>query len=109
MCNNKILTAKYTVINFIPKNLLNQFKKLPNVYFLLICYLQTIPLISISGNKPAMALPLAVVVFVSMLKDAFEDYKRHQSDAQENNTESEVYDNTSKTFKKTYWKDIHVG
>ena len=32
-----------------------------------------------------MAFPLAAVVAVSMLKDAFEDYKRHQSDAEENN------------------------
>jgi len=38
-----------------------------------------------------MALPLAAVVFVSMLKDAFEDYKRHQSDADENNKEALVF------------------
>jgi len=38
-----------------------------------------------------MALPLAAVVFVSMLKDAFEDYKRHQSDGEENNKEALVF------------------
>lgn len=80
MPRNMITTSKYSVINFIPKNLMNQFKKLPNCYFLLICYLQTIPLISISANKPVMAFPLVVIVFVSMLKDAFEDYQRHKSD-----------------------------
>lgn len=74
MKGNKISTAKYSVINFLPKNLLNQFKKAPNVYFLLICWMQTIPLISISANKPVMAFPLVVIVFISMLKDAFEDF-----------------------------------
>ena len=36
--------------------------------------------ISISGGKPAMALQLCVIVAVSMVKDAFEDYKRHKAD-----------------------------
>jgi len=48
--------------------------------------MQTIPSISISDGKPAMALPLFFVVLVSMIKDAFEDYKRHNSDDKENNT-----------------------
>ena len=65
------------MFNFIFKNLLDQFKKLANVYFLLICFLQTVPAITISAGKPAMALPLTAVIIVSMLKDAFEDYKRH--------------------------------
>lgn len=91
MPNNSINTAQYTVWNFIPKNLLNQFKKAPNVYFAIITYLQTVKEITISAGQPVMALPLAAVVFVSMLKDAFEDYKRHKSDAQENNTITEVF------------------
>jgi hypothetical protein len=40
-------------------------------------FMQMIPLISISNGKPAMAAPLAFVISVSMIKDAFEDYKRH--------------------------------
>ena len=33
---NKIRTSKYTLLTFIPKNLLEQFTKLANVYFLVI-------------------------------------------------------------------------
>lgn len=95
MAANRISTAQYTVFNFVPKNLLNQFKKAPNIYFLLITYLQTISLITISAGAPVMALPLAAVVFVSMLKDAFEDYKRHKSDEKENNTKAEVLDSST--------------
>jgi phospholipid-transporting ATPase len=54
--------------------------------------MQIIPSISISNNKPAMALPLAIVVLVSMFKDAIEDYKRHKNDDKENNTKALVYD-----------------
>ena len=32
--NNHIQTSKYTCLTFIPKNLMEQFSKLANVYFL---------------------------------------------------------------------------
>lgn len=51
-----------------------------------------IPLITISAGKPVMALPLTAVIAASMAKDAFEDYKRHKSDDQENNKKALVYD-----------------
>ena len=51
-----------------------------NIYFLIISGLQCIKTISISDGKPAMAVPLIGVVIISMIKDAFEDYKRAQVD-----------------------------
>ena len=36
--------------------------------------MQCINSISISDGKPAMAVPLTVIVLVSMIKDAYEDY-----------------------------------
>lgn len=41
--------------------------------------------ISESGGKPAMLVPLTFVVLVSMIKDIFEDIKRHRTDNLENN------------------------
>ena len=41
--------------------------------------------ISDSQGQPAMLLPLSFVVVVSMVKDIFEDVKRHRSDNIENN------------------------
>lgn len=38
-----------------------------------------------------MAIPLTIIVLVSMLKDAFEDYKRAKSDNEENTNVSLVY------------------
>lgn len=34
LCHNGISTGKYNVITFIPKNLLEQFSKIANIYFL---------------------------------------------------------------------------
>ncbi len=42
--------------------------------------MQMIPIISISAGKPVMLMPLTFVILVSMIKDIFEDYKRHKSD-----------------------------
>ena len=56
-----------------------------------------------------MAMPLCFVVAVSMIKDAFEDYKRHKSDGQENDTEAMLFDPTAKQFKVSQWKNIRVG
>lgn len=54
--------------------------------------MQTIKSISITNGISTNAIPLTVVVLVSMFKDAFEDYKRHVSDREENNRKTNVYD-----------------
>lgn len=54
--------------------------------------MQTIKSISITNGISTNAIPLTVVVLVSMFKDAFEDYKRHVSDREENNRMTNVYD-----------------
>ena len=65
-----------------------QFNKASNLYFLLISFLQTIRVISISGGKAVQAVPLALVVILGMIKDAFEDYKRYKSDKSENEADA---------------------
>lgn len=81
-------------------NLYTQFRKAQNLYFLLIAYMQTIRSISITNGKSFMALPLSFVVLVSMFKDAYEDYKRHASDDEENTQVTQVYDPEGKDFVK---------
>jgi len=71
VCNNSIKTYKYTLLDFIPLNLIVQFSKLPNIYFLIVGIMQMIPQISISGGFPVIFVPLSMVVAVSALKDLF--------------------------------------
>ena len=82
---NQIQTAKYTLCNFAPYNLLHQLSKGPNIYYLLICLLQMIKPISITGGSPTNAPPLLFLMFVSMVKDFFEDNRRRKADKSENN------------------------
>ena len=96
MKNNCVRTAKYTWWSFIPHNLFEQFStKLANLYFLVIMFMQMIEVISISQGQPAMLPPLVFVVVLSMIKDAYEDYKRRREDQNENSAVTEIYDRDS--------------
>ena len=77
-CSNAIRTSKYTMLNFVPLNLLEQFTKMANAYFFLMFLLQLIPGIGTQGGAATTIMPLAFVVGISMIKDAFEDRKRRQ-------------------------------
>lgn len=107
--NNKIMTSKYTPLTFLPKNLYEQFSKMANVYFLVIAFMQTLRPISISGGNPVMLMPLSFVIVVSMVKDIFEDWKRHKSDHSENFKATLVYDRQRRAFVERHWQDLHVG
>lgn len=75
---NMVTTSKYTLINFMPKNLFEQFRRLANFYFLVISMLQ---MASNSPVSPATSLvPLSFVIGVTALKQAYEDYLRHKTD-----------------------------
>lgn len=56
-----------------------------------------------------MLPPLLLVVLVSMVKDAFEDYKRSLNDKRENETEVECYDPETKAFAIIEWQKLRVG
>ncbi|KAK0562385.1 hypothetical protein OC844_002725 [Tilletia horrida] len=76
---NQTITAKYTAYNFIFKNLLEQFRRVANLFFLLIIILQFFP--KFYTISPGLAaLPLLTVLALAAIKDGYEDVKRHQSD-----------------------------
>lgn len=105
--NNEICTSKYTFLTFIPKNIIEQFSKMANFYFLIIGVLQTFREISTTDGRPLIAFPLSVICLFSALKDLFEDLKRKESDNQENN--KQVLLCTPDGWKITHWKSIQVG
>ena len=77
--SNYICTSKYTWYNFLPKNLSEQFLRLGNAYFLLICIIQFIPGVSPFPWFTSVA-PLTFILGISAIKEAIEDYKRHLED-----------------------------
>ena len=55
-----------------------------NIYFLILGLMELIKPISDANGYPIMLVPLSFIIFVSMIKDIFEDYQRHKSDNDEN-------------------------
>ncbi|CAO1621076.1 unnamed protein product [Sympodiomycopsis kandeliae] len=76
---NQVLTAKYTLYNFVFKNLLEQFRRVANIFFLILVILQFFPKFATINPVLAM-LPLLAVLAITAAKDGYEDVKRHQSD-----------------------------
>ena len=56
-----------------------------------------------------MLMPLGFVILVSMVKDIFEDLKRHRSDNTENNMKVLIGDENTGEFKHNFWKFVQVG
>ncbi|KAK1999557.1 phospholipid-translocating P-type ATPase [Colletotrichum falcatum] len=81
--SNAIRTSRYTVYDFVPKQLLFQFSRLGNFYFLCVGVPQTIPGISTTGNVTTI-LPLMFFVLVTIVKEGYDDFKRHRLDKVEN-------------------------
>lgn len=81
--SNAIRTSRYNVFDFFPKQLFFQFSRLGNFYFLCIGVPQTIPGISTTGNVTTI-LPLLFFVLLTIIKEGYDDYKRHRWDKVEN-------------------------
>jgi len=77
---NFVKTSLYELYNFVPKFLIKSFSRTANVYFLMICCLQSIRAISITDGKPSTAAPLMFILTVAALKEINEDLTRHKSD-----------------------------
>jgi magnesium-transporting ATPase (P-type) len=81
--NNWVSTSKYTIVTFIPKTLFEFFRVIANMYFLFISVIQLASTWS-PTNPYTTAGPLVIVLFVSMIKQAIEDKKRHEADTVQN-------------------------
>ena len=105
--SNSISTSKYNLLNFLPKNMYEQFQKSANVYFVIIAVLQSIPQISVTGGIPNILLPLLFVLTVSLIKDVLEDFKRKKSDREENYKMTTRWQNEA--WEPVRWHEVHVG
>ncbi|KAL8786154.1 MAG: hypothetical protein Q9213_002924 [Squamulea squamosa] len=124
---NTIRSCKYTVWNFLPRQLYAQFSKLANFYFLCVSILQMIPGLSTTGTYTTI-IPLSFFVMLSMAKEGYDDFRRFKLDKVENNNSTAVLrmrDASAKVRDKisgsvstvqgarrwetVQWKDVRVG
>lgn len=91
-CTNAIVTSQYTLLNFLPKNLSRQFCRVANLYFLVLTILQMITYFAV-GSKFLAVVPLILVLSITAIKDAYEDWQRHKSDNRFNETPTRIVRN----------------
>ncbi|PPQ99092.1 hypothetical protein CVT24_009358 [Panaeolus cyanescens] len=89
--SNQVITSKYNLITFLPRNLLEQFRRVANIFFLGIAILQFFPKFA-TISPGAVILPLIVILAVTALKDGYEDFRRYQSDNKVNFTKIKILD-----------------
>ncbi|KAL8710067.1 MAG: hypothetical protein Q9220_005338 [cf. Caloplaca sp. 1 TL-2023] len=124
--DNTIRSCKYTLWNFLPRQLYAQFSKLANFYFLCVSILQMIPGLSTTGTYTTI-IPLSFFVALSMAKEGYDDFRRFQLDNTENNKLVSVLragmtpeasnkaekgppiSPSSKRWESSKWKDVRVG
>ncbi|NXO95157.1 AT8B2 ATPase, partial [Certhia brachydactyla] len=104
--SNCIKTSKYNIVTFLPVNLFEQFQEVANTYFLFLLILQLIPQIS-SLSWFTTIVPLVLVLTITAVKDATDDYFRHKSDNQVNNRQSQVL--IGGVLQQEQWMNVRVG
>ena len=88
-CSNKIVTSRYTLWDFLPRQLAYQFSKIANIYFLLVAILQMIPNLSSTGRWTTI-MPLAIFTMIAIAHEGYDDIRRYRQDKVENNKECRV-------------------
>ncbi|KAG2212463.1 hypothetical protein INT46_008000 [Mucor plumbeus] len=112
---NRVSTAKYNPISFLPKFLYVEFSKSANLFFLFISGIQVlcvyymvhqIPNISPTSRYTTL-IPLIIVLLITAIKEIIEDYGVHKSDHQLNARQCKIYDGSQFVSKK--WREVKVG
>ncbi|XP_004371294.1 phospholipid-transporting ATPase VB [Trichechus manatus latirostris] len=106
--SNRICTTRYTLLTFLPQNLFEQFHRWANLYFLFLVILNWMPSMEVFHREITM-LPLAVVLFIIMVKDGMEDFKRYLFDREINCSHIHIYERKEQSYMQRHWKDVHVG
>ncbi|KAM4733121.1 phospholipid-transporting ATPase IG isoform 1-T2 [Anableps anableps] len=104
-CDNRIVSSKYTVWNFLPKNLFEQFRRIANFYFLIIFLVQVI--VDTPTSPVTSGLPLFFVITVTAVKQGYEDWLRHKADREVNDYPVSVLEDGRRIRKRS--KKLKVG
>ncbi|KAK1408963.1 hypothetical protein QVD17_41150 [Tagetes erecta] len=105
-CTNYVSTTKYTLFNFLPIALFEQFNRVANFYFLVAAGLTFTDYAPF--DWPSQVVPLALVVGFSLAKELYEDLQRHWQDMTANCQKATVHVGNG-VFESKQWRDVCVG
>ncbi|OXB57983.1 hypothetical protein ASZ78_000860, partial [Callipepla squamata] len=106
--SNKIKTTKYTILTFFPKNIYEQLHRFANIYFVVIALLNFVPVVN--AFQPEVSLiPICVIMAMTAIKDAWEDFRRYKLDKEINHMGCYIYSRKDRAYVEKCWKDVRVG
>ncbi len=106
--DNKLNNQRYTLLSFLPIILFDQFKYFFNMFFLLVCISQFFEPLRV-GFLISYLAPLLFVLLITMIKEAYEDYKRGQRDKVLNEKTYKRLDCHSGIIRDVKAQDMRVG
>ncbi|XP_033922525.1 phospholipid-transporting ATPase VB isoform X2 [Melopsittacus undulatus] len=106
--SNKIKTTKYTILTFLPKNIYEQFHRFANIYFVVIALLNFVPIVNAFQPEVSM-IPICVIMAMTAIKDAWEDFRRYKLDKEINHMGCYIYSREEHAYVEKCWKDVRVG
>ena len=104
--NNLVKNTKYNLFTFVPKVLYNQFKFFFNLFFLITALTQLVEILRV-GLFITYIGPLALVLSLTMGKEAYDDYRTYKRDIEANSKEYTVIRNHGQERIKS--KDLRIG
>ena len=75
--SNSIRSSRYTLWDFLPKQIIFQATRLHNAFFICIGVPQTIPGLSTTGNYTTI-IPLLFFILLTVVKEGYDDWCRHR-------------------------------
>lgn len=88
--SNEIETTKYTILTFLPKNIYEQFHRFANIYFVFIALLNFVPVLN-AFQPEVSVIPICVIMAITAIKDAWEDFRRYKLDKEINHMGCYIY------------------
>ncbi|WBW72014.1 trans-Golgi network aminophospholipid translocase (flippase), Dnf1 [Schizosaccharomyces osmophilus] len=86
---NSIVSSRYNKYNFVPLQIIAQFSKTANCYFLLIAIMQMIPGWSTTGTYTTI-IPLLIFISIAILREGYDNFRRYRQDRVENRVQVQV-------------------
>jgi len=105
--SNRVRTAKYNLITFLPLFLFEMFSRAAYFYFLCQAGLSWWDVVSPLGGFGS-TFAIVFVLGVSGVKAAAEDLKRHSEDTKTNMSGARVLTKDG-SVREVQWQDVHVG
>ena len=106
-CSNNIKNHKYTMLTFLPHNLIEQLIDPINLYVVILIALQLLPVVTVSDSLPTLLLPFIGSLLLRATKELREDNHLYNEGQEINGRKVDVM--RKDKLKTTTWDQLYPG